>query len=255
MHSELTVGILVALARVPSDHPVPASKLEPGKVPQEGLRVGRRLEELGLVTAVDHRPKTVQVANQPFPRTLQGLLRKKPFYREVIRDSRLLIIGLLSTAPGPMKAAEIGRRLGLHRNTVGSNLRALSRRAILRKTPAGFELGDHVPDLKTLGVTYVDHLLQRQLASHPKVQPVQRRDERLIVESETTQRGLQATGAYRFQIEGAEVLAARHQYALTPSNGPTNLEDAYQDALALRPPPRTLAAIEKFISNRRKRSG
>lgn len=255
MHSELTVDLLEALARVPADHAVPASGLEPGKVAQEGLRVGRRLEDLGLVTAVDHRPKTVQVANQPFPRTLQGLLRKKPFYRELVRDSRLLIIGLLSTAPGPMKAPEIGRRLGLHRNTVGSNLRALSKRAILRRTPAGLEVGDHVPDLKTLGVAYMDHLLQRQLACHPKVQPVQRRHERLVVESEATQRGLQATGVYRFQIEGAAVLAARHQYALTPSDGPTSLEDAYRDALALKPPPRTLAAIEKFMSNRRKRSG
>jgi hypothetical protein len=186
---------------------------------------------------------------------LQGLLRKKPFYREIIRDSRLLVIGLLSTVPGPIKATEIGRRLGLHRNTVGSNLHALSSRAILRKTPAGFEVGDHVPDLKTLGAAYVDHLLQRQLASHPMVHPVQRREERLIVETESSQRGLEPTGVYRFQIEGADVLAARRQYALTPSDGPTTLEDAYRDALALRPPPRTLAAIERFKSTKRKRSG
>lgn len=255
MQSELTVDLLEALVRVPADHPVPASTLKPGMVAQESLRVARRLEKLGLVVAVDHRPKTIEVANHPFPRTLHGLLRKKPFYRDFVRDSRLLIFGLLATASGPLKRPEIARRLGLHRNTVGSNLRALAKRAILRKTPAGFELGDHVTDLKALGSAYMDHLLQRQLASHRKVQPVQRRDERLIVESDEPQRDLHATGVYRFQVGGAEVLAPRHQYALTPSGGPTSLEDAYRDSLALKPPPRTLAAIERFMSNRRKRRG
>ncbi len=55
--------------------------------------------------------------------------------------------------------------------------------------------------------------------------------------------------------EGAEVLAAQHQYVLTPSGGPTHLEDAYRDAVAMKPPPRTLAAIERFLSNGRNRAG
>lgn len=239
--------MIEAFARVPPNKPILAKDLEPDRSPMECLRVARRLEQSALVQMVRQRPKTVEVATNPFARSLHGLLRSRGYYRQILRESHLRIIGLMATDPDPRSSVELAERSGLHRNTVQPVLRDLADRALLIKIGTRYTLAPHAVELRHLGDAFIESILNRELTSRPNVRPVTKRAGRLVVESDDPVPDLDPTAVFRFQIEGAEVLASSYQYALVPFGAPTSLSDAFQDAIQMAVSPRTRVAIDRFL--------
>lgn len=214
----------------------------------EVLRRLRQLEDDALVIPTSRNPKAVRVSHRPFPRSLHGLLTARPHYKPLVEGSSLRLLAVLASADWPMTLADLARKAGLHRNTVQNHMKEFVRRSIVQRR-AGYSLASHVPELAQLGRFYRDHVFEQDLARYPSAYPVLKRGSRVIIQSATPIEGLQPTAAYRFQLEGADVLAYTHQYALTLGE-PTGLREALEDFLTLAPATRTQAAAERFLRER-----
>lgn len=244
----LSDSTLETFLSIPRDEPVPAARLAVHVGEPEALRRIRRLEADHLVTATTRNPKAVRVSGRPFPRMLHGLLSIHPYYKPFVQGSALRIIAVLASDSRPLSVEELARKAGVHKNTVRNHIRFFLRRSILQ-TKGGYGLAPHVPELAQLGRFYRDHVLEEMLVDYPRAYPVLQRGTRLIVQSATEIEGPEATAAYRFQLEGADVLAYAREYALTLGE-PTGLREAFDDFVALAPAPRTRAAVERFLRDR-----
>lgn len=69
----------------------------------------------------------------------------------------------------------------------------------------------------------------------------------MIVEADEPDETLTPTAAFRFQVDGAEVLATRYQYAITLGDEGTTMDEALDDLKALAPAPRTLEAAQRLL--------
>lgn len=246
---------LEVFSRLPRDQPVEVSELLEDESRPTILRHVRRLEEAGLVATVQQRPKVVKLAPEPFASLLHGLLTSKPHLSDILTGSNLLVLASIGTSDHPRTSDEIATVTGLHENTVRKSIRELQRRALVDRSRTGIALADHVPELHHLSSAYRDHFVENILREHPHVFPVAAEGLRVLFEAEAPSDGLQPTGAYRFQLEGADVLAARPQYAATPGEAEVTLLDAYRDARRLGTPSRTLAEMKKILPDARDPGG
>lgn len=250
-----TAKQLEVFERIPSGRAVDVSDLRGDRSRSTLLFHLRNLEELGLVRTVDERPKSVEVGANPFATSLHGIVRSRPHLREVVRGSFMLVLAGLATGGGPMTGTELSETTGLHRNTLRGKLGSLRRRALVERTKDGYRLAEHAPELRYLGHAFRDHVLEEFLKTHRSVYPVLTDGLRVLLEADGPVEDLDATAAFRFQLEGADVLAARPQYVFTPARGPVDLPAAYRDARRLPTPPRTLAAMERFLRGRGEQAG
>lgn len=252
MHTDLrpTSEQLEVLARIPSGEAVEASAVQADLSRPAVLAHLRNLEDQGLVRAVRQRPKVVEVAPDRFAATLHGLLRSRPHLRAVLHGSGLAVLAGVATSAPAATVREVSGSTGLHRNTVQQRVRELRRRALVQRTPEGYRIAEHVPELRHLGEAFRDHLVEALLAEHRAAYPVRADGLRVLLEADRPVEGLEETAAFRFQHEGADVLAARPQYVFTPGHAPVDLADAYRDAVRLATPPRTLQAMERFMEER-----
>lgn len=256
MHELLTPTArqLDVFCKVPSEGPVEVSEIQGDRSRPTLLGHLRALEDHGLVTVVQQRPKIVEVAATPYATTLHGLLRSRPHLRDILHRSYLLVIAALATADDPVTVQGVAETTGLHRNTVGRKLRELRRRALAKESSQGYRLAPQTPQLRHLGEAFRDHLVDTLLSEHRSVYPVAAHGLRVLLEGDrsATSPGdaLAPTAAFRFQMEGADVLAARPQYAFTPGGGPVGLQEAYDDAVRLSTSPRTLDAMKRFMEER-----
>lgn len=251
MKNSLSTKDLRVFAALPRQGSATLAEAASNESPAERQRIARRLEALRLVDTVRGREKKLRVAAQPFAVSLHGMLQAKPHVAPLLAGARLPILAALATTPARLPVRELARVAQAHPNTVYRALGAFMRRALIAKKGPAYRLADHVPDLRQLATDYVVHVLQIRLAEHPTVRPVLRNGLRLIVASDRPIPGLPATAHYRFRLDGAEVLAARYQYAVTLAGAPVTEDEALDDAKAIGTAPRTLAAIETHVRRRR----
>lgn len=255
-HRNVKIGVaptarqLEIFRKIPSGETIEVSEIQEGLSRPTLLFHLRNLEEQGLLRAVKQRPKVVEVAVTPYAATLHGILRSRPHLSDLLHGSHLLVLAGLASAGPSATIQELSGTIGLHRNTVGEKLSELRRRALVQKTADGYRLADPAPEIRQLGRTFQDHLIETIVGEHRGVYPVATDGLRVVLEAERPVDGLSPTAAFRFQMEGADVLASRPQYAVTPGAGGVDLEAAYQDALRLQTPPRTLDAMDQFMHER-----
>lgn len=241
---------LKVFAAIPRDSYATLAAVAPKESPPERQRIIRRLEALNVIEPVRRHEKSVRIGSNPFPVGLHAILQSKPHLAPLLAGERLPILAALAEASTPISTTELARLTQTHQNTVYRALRAFKRRALVAKQGSAYRLADHVTDLRQLAKDYATHVLQLRLAQHPTVRPIVRNGLRLIVESDDPVPDLPPTAHYRFQLDGADVLAPRHQYAVTVTGHPITESDALLDAKALGTPPRTLAAIEAHLKRR-----
>lgn len=242
---------LALFARIPRADPSRVETMTaPGASAAEVLRLVRRLESLGLVEVTRKRPKAVRVAPSLFARALHGILSTRPYFAPLLQGSRLVVLGVLAAAEHPLSIEDLARLTGLHANTVRAAVHEFLGRSLLARDGEGrVRLAPHAPELRTLGTLFRDHVHERMLARHPAASPVLRKGSKLVVESEEPIAGLTPTAFYRFQLEGADVLAPRYQYVLSFNPAGESLAEAFENALALNAPPRTAQAMKALLGN------
>lgn len=238
---------LDALARAPPHGTIHADRLAEESGRPEALRRARLLEDAHCLDAATRRPKTLRLPDHGFPRALNGILRTRPHLRPMLANSHLPVLAVLACEARPLDAAEIARKAGVSERTVRAVLNRFAHRGLLRRHDRGHQLADHVPELHHLGRLYCEHETQRRMARAPGAFPVAVRGTRTILESDEPVDDLEPTAYHRFELEGADVLAPRYQYALAMADEGTTLHDAYEDMLALSPPPRTQRAVETYL--------
>lgn len=242
-------GTLELFARIPREAPAQVATILDSQLGQaDALRRIRRLEQLGLVEIANKRPKTVKVASTIFPRALHGILSTRPYFLPLLGGNRLTVLSALATAEKPLSIPELAQVAGLHENTVRPIVQAFLRRSLLAKSNDNqFALARHVPELKTLGIFFRDYVHERILAKYPTANPILQRGAKLVLESDVPIAKLQATAFYRFQREGADVLAPRYQYVVAFDQKTESLSESFQTALALNAPPRTAEAMKAML--------
>ncbi len=251
----LSAKQLKVFAAIPRDAYATVAAVAPKESPAERQRIIRRLEALNVIDPVRGREKSVRVAARPFPVGLHAILASKPHLLPLLAGARLPILAALAETGSPTSTAELARITQTHPNTVYGALRAFTRRAFVAKSGSEYRLADHVVDLRQVVSDYATHVLQLRLTQYPLVRPILRSRLRLIVESDEPVPDLAPTAHYWFQLHGADILSARHQYALTLAGQRITSAEALEDAKAVGTSPRTMAAITSHMKRRRKTNG